>query len=76
MKTEMEELMEQIDEATGPMLAMAQRLYQKMGNNPDMWKDLAKCYKVAVDAFIAEGFSREEAVIMTTASLNSLGFKK
>lgn len=76
MKDEMTEMLEQLEEVIDPMLAMARGLYRKMGSNPDMWKDLAKCYKTAVDAFVEAGFSRDEAISMAIASLNNLGFKK
>jgi gas vesicle protein len=75
MKNELEEVMEQINEMLDPMLLMARRMYQKMGENTDMWKELAKCYKTAVDAFVEAGFSREEAISMAIASLNNFGKK-
>jgi hypothetical protein len=76
MRTEISEVMERPEEVIDPMLTMARGLYQKMGSNPDMWKDLAKCYKTAVDAFVEEGFTRDEAIKMAIASLNSLGGSK
>lgn len=76
MKTETEEMMEQIEEMIAPALAMAQGLYKKMAADTNLWRELAKCHKTAIDAFVAEGFSREEAISMTIASLNNLGIKK
>jgi len=55
---------------------MAQTVYRKMGQNKAMWKDLAECSKVAVAAYEEAGFSREEAVTMATAALNSVGKSK
>ena len=76
MNDELQEILDNLNEVIDPMLAMARGLYRKMGDNPDMWKDLAKCYKTAVDAFVEPGFSRDEAISMAIASLNNLGFKK
>ena len=75
MKNDISEMLDQINEMIDPMLLMAQRMYQKMGDNTDMWKDLAKCYKTAVDVFVDAGFSREEAIRMAIGSLNNFGKK-
>ena len=76
MKNEIEELIEQMDEIIDPMMVMARGLYRKMGENKELWSDLAKCYKTAVDSLVEAGFSREEAISITVASLNNLGSKK
>ena len=76
MKSDAQEMIEQMEEMVEPLLAMAQTVYRKMGQNKAMWKDLAECSKVAVAAYEEAGFSREEAVTMATAALNSVGKSK
>ena len=76
MKNEINEVMEQLNEVIDPVVLMLAGLYKKMGDNPDMWTGMAKCYRSAVDAFMEAGFTRNEAISMAISSIATLGTKK
>ena len=75
MKSEAQEMIEQMEEMVEPLLAMAQTVYRKMGQNKAMWKDLAECSKTAVAAFEEAGFNRAEAITMAANALNNVAKK-
>jgi len=76
MKNEITEVMEQLNEVIDPMVLMLAGMYKKMGDNPDMWTGMAKCYKSSVDALMAAGFTRVEAINMAISAITNLGIKK
>jgi metal-dependent amidase/aminoacylase/carboxypeptidase family protein len=76
MKSDVQAIVDQMAEAIDPVLGMTKVIYDKMSNEPELWAKLARCSKVAVDAFEKEGFTRTEAVAMATAAMHSIGGKK
>lgn len=67
----LEEMTQQIDVG----LTLTQTLFKALSENPQFWKNVAKCYAASVSAFEAEGFSRAEAISLAGASVGSLNKK-
>ena len=76
MKTDIEEMMEQLAEMVDPAIKLSQVLYEKMADNSALLKGVAKFHKNLVDELMNEGFSREEAINMTIHAMQSLGNNK
>jgi hypothetical protein len=75
MNDEVSSMMVEMEQYFDPMLAAAAAMFKKMSTHPDLWKNVAECMNVSVDAFSKVGFGRSEAINMAIAAMNSIGKK-
>lgn len=72
MKTDMEEMMEQLAEMVDPAIKLSQVFFEKMADNTALLKGVAKFHRRLVEEFVLEGFSRQEAINMAIHAMTSL----
>jgi hypothetical protein len=76
MKTDMEEMMEQLSEMIDPTIKVSQILYEKMADNTALLKGVAKFHRRLVEEFELVGFNREEAINMAIHTMTALNSGK
>lgn len=72
----MDEIMEQLAEMVDPSIKLTQVFYEKMADNSSLLKGVAKFHRRLVDAFMNEGFTREEAINMSIHTMTALNNNK
>lgn len=72
MKSDMEEMMEQLAEMVDPAIKLSQVFYEKLADNTALHKGVAKFHRRLVDEFVLEGFSRQEAINMAIHTMIAL----
>jgi hypothetical protein len=76
MKTDMEEMMEQLSEMVDPAIKVSQIFFEKIADNTALLKGIAKLHRRLVEEFVLEGFDRGEAINMAIHIMTTLNSGK
>jgi lactam utilization protein B len=75
-KEEINVIQEQIDQMADVLVVSGVKLYNKLADDPSLFRAMAKCIRIAVEQLQLEGFSREEAVATATNFFDKIGQNK